>query len=202
MNATDYLDRLLLKYSGTFDIYQPYVILGREYPAYGYFFSHVEKYVLTRKANMWSSDCYEHVLFETPAELTETLLDEYRTAITEYIEPTLIRKGEKNPPENHMYSYITIAVIVEKALSPEINKAVRKFKFEKGYMHNIRGYSQARLAVVSIEDEKVITNAMGRTLKKMYRDIFKDVRAGKPGYQEILEKQGIESFKQDMSERS
>lgn len=38
MKTADYLDQLLRKYSGTFDIYQPYVIHGKEYPAYGYFF--------------------------------------------------------------------------------------------------------------------------------------------------------------------
>lgn len=197
MNSADYLNRLLLKYSGTFDIYQPYTILGREYPAYGYFFSHVEKYVLVRKANMWSADSYEHILFADPEELTEEHLKEYRQAVEEYIEPTLILKGEKFPEPNHMYSYITIAVVTKRALSPEVRKAVRKFKFEKSYMHSIRGYSQARLAVASMEDEAVCVNAMGRSLKKLYRSVFKEVRAGKPGYREALEKQGIESFKQE-----
>ena len=46
METADYLNQLLRKYSGTFDLYQPYVIHGKEYPAYGYFFSHTEKYVL------------------------------------------------------------------------------------------------------------------------------------------------------------
>lgn len=196
MNPADYLNRLLLKYSGTFDIYQPYTILGREYPAYGYFFSHVEKYVLVRKANMWSADSYEHILFADPEELTEEHLQEYRQAIAEYIEPTLILKGESLPEPNHMYSYITIAVVTAKALSPEIKKAVRKFKFEKSYMHSIRGYSQARIAVASMEDEAVCVNSMGRSLKKMYRGVFEDVKAGKPGYLETLKKQGAESFKQ------
>lgn len=196
MNSADYLNRLLLKYSGTFDIYQPYTILGREYPAYGYFFSHVEKYLLTRRANMWSADSYEHVLFADPTELTEAHLEEYRQAIAEYIEPVLVLKGEKLPAPNHMYSYITIAVVTKKALSPELKKAVKKFRFEKSYMHNIRGYSQARIAVASMEDEKVCVNSMGRTLKKMYRDVFAEVKAGKSGYIEALEKQGIESFKQ------
>ena len=197
MNSADYLNRLLLKYSGTFDIYQPYTILGREYPAYGYFFSHVEKYVLVRKANMWSADSYEHVLFAEPAELTKEHLQEYRQAIEEYIEPTLVLKGEKLPEPNHMYSYITIAVVTEKALSPEMKKAVKRFKFEKSYMHNIRGYSQARIAVASMEDETVCVNNMGRSLKKMYRSVFGEVKAGNPGYQEALEKQGIESFRQE-----
>ena len=196
MHSADYLNRLLLRYSGTFDIYQPYTILGREYPAYGYFFSHVEKYVLVRKANMWSADSYEHVLFANPKELTQTHLEEYRQAIEEYIEPALILKGEKLPEPNHMYSYITIAVVTAKALSPEIKKAVRKFKFEKSYMHGIRGYSQARIAVVSMEDEAVCVNSMGRSLKKMYRGVFEDVKAGKSGYLEALKKQGAESFKQ------
>lgn len=196
MNSADYLNRLLLKYSGTFDIYQPYMIMGREYPAYGYFFSHVEKYVLVRKANMWSADSYEHILFADPEELTDGHLEEYRQAIAEYIEPTLILKGESLPESNHMYSYITIAVVTAKALSPEIKKAVRKFKFEKSYMHGIRGYSQARIAVVSMEDEAVCVNSMGRSLKKMYRGVFEDVKAGKSGYLEALKKQGAESFKQ------
>lgn len=196
MNSSDYLNRLLLKYSGTFDIYQPYVILGREYPAYGYFFSHVEKYVLVRKANMWSADSYEHILFTDPAELTQAHLEEYRQAITEYIEPTLVLKGERLPEPNHMYSYITIAVVTRKALSAELKRAVKKFKFEKSYMHSIRGYAQARIAVASMDDESVCVNSMGRPLKKMYQSIFEDVRAGKPGYLEALEKQGIESFKQ------
>ena len=196
MNSADYLNRLLLKYSGTFDIYQPYMIMGREYPAYGYFFSHVEKYVLVRKANMWSADSYEHILFADPEELTDGHLEEYRQAIAEYIEPTLILKGESLPEPNHMYSYITIAVVTAKALAPEIKKAVRKFKFEKSYMHGIRGYSQARIAVVSMEDEAVCVNSMGRSLKKMYRGVFEDVKAGKSGYLEALKKQGAESFKQ------
>ena len=196
MYSADYLNRLLLKYSGTFDIYQPYTILGREYPAYGYFFSHMEKYVLVRKANMWSADSYEHILFATPDELTSAHLLEYRQAITEYIEPTLILKGKKLPEPNHMYSYITVAVVTEKALSPEMKRAVKKFKFEKSYMHSVRGYSQARLAVASMEDESVCLNGAGRKLKKLYKSVFAEVKAGKSGYREALKEQGIESFQQ------
>ena len=43
MNNAQYLDRLLLPYAGTFNIYMPYKIHDKEYPAYGYFFSSVEK---------------------------------------------------------------------------------------------------------------------------------------------------------------
>jgi len=198
MHSADYLNRLLLRYSGTFDIYQPYTVLGREYPAYGYFFSHVEKYLLTRKANMWSADSYEHILFADPEELTKAHLEEYGRAVTEYIEPELVLKGKKLPEPNHMYSYITIAVVAQKPLSPEVKKAVKKFKFEKSYMHSIRGYSQGRIAVACMEEESVTLNGAGRTLKKLYKSVFAEVKAGKPGYREALEEQGVESFKQQI----
>ena len=76
METAEYLDKLLLRYSGSFDIYQPYVINDKEYPAYGYFFSCVEKYILIRELNMWSTRSYEHILFIEAEECTENILSE------------------------------------------------------------------------------------------------------------------------------
>lgn len=173
MNTAEYLDRLLEKYSSAFDIYQPYVIHGKEYPAYGYFFSHTEKYVLVREANMWSSDSYEHILFIETDEVTEALLEEAYGIVKDYMEPTLVRKGEKAPPPNHMYSYLTIAILSTKAVPKSMKKAIRKFKFEKSYKFNVRGFSQAHIICASMEDEAVLTNFVGRGSKKVFQSIFK-----------------------------
>ncbi|MCM1252629.1 MAG: hypothetical protein NC321_07390 [Clostridium sp.] len=182
MKTAEYLDRLLAKYAGTFDIYQPYVIHGKEYPAYGYFFSHTEKYVLVREANMWSSDCYEHILFIETDEVTKELLQEAYTIVKEYMEPTLVCKGEKLPPPNHMYSYLTVAVLSQRALMDSVRRAVKKFKFEKGYKMNMRGFSQAHLICATMEDEKVYTNYVAHSSAKAFRDTFSEVKAKKPGY--------------------
>lgn len=196
MNTSTYLDRLLLCYSNTFDIYKPYTINQKEYPAYGYFYSHVEKYVLVKEVNMWSSNSYEHILFVTPDELTSELLDEYMNVVKNYMEPVLVRKGEQFPEENHMYSYMTINVIANKPLSPEVKKRIRKFKYEKGYKFNMRGFSQAHIAVATMEDEKVYTNFVNRKNKKLFKQVFSDVKENKIGFEEALAKQGIECFKQ------
>lgn len=196
MNSSAYLDRLLLCYSNTFDIYKPYNINDKTYPAYGYFYSHVEKYVLVKEVNMWSSNSFEHVLFVTPEELTIELLDEYMDIIKTYMEPVLVRKGEQLPEENHMYSYLTINVIAEKALSSEVKKRIQKFKFEKGYNFNMRGFSQAHIAVATMEDEKVYANFVNRKAKKMFKQVFTDVKDNKIGFEEVLEKQGKSCFKQ------
>ena len=196
MKTADYIDQLLRKYSGTFDIYQPYVIHGKEYPAYGYFFSHVEKYVLVREANMWSSDSYEHILFIETEEVDRALIDEAYAVITEYMEPVLVRKGAELPAEGHMYSYLTISLIANKPLSKEIQKAVKHFKYEKGYRFNMRGFSQAHIVCATMEDEKVYTNYVGRKSAKLYRTTFQDVKNGSAGFRQILEEQKTEVFRQ------
>lgn len=196
MNTGDYLDHLLRKYSGTFDIYQPYVIHGKEYPAYGYFFSHVEKYVLVREANMWSSDSYEHILFIEAEEVIPALIEEAYGIVREYMEPVLVRKGEDLPAPGHMYSYLTISIIAQKPLSKEMRKAVKHFKFEKGYRFNMRGFSQAHIICTTLEDEKVYTNYAGSKSAKLYKQNFKDTKEGKPGFRQIMEEQKIEPFHQ------
>lgn len=192
MKTADYLDQLLRKYSGTFDIYQPYVIHGKEYPAYGYFFSHIEKYVLVREANMWSSDSYEHILFIETDEVDQALIDEAYSLVKEYMEPVLVRKGEEVPAEGHMYSYLTISLIARRPLSKKMQKAVKHFKFEKGYRFNMRGFSQAHIACATMEDEKVYTNYVGRKSRKLYRDTFQDIQSGRPGFKQIMEEQSNE----------
>ena len=174
MKTADYLDQLLQKYSGTFDIYQPYVIHGREYSAYGYFSSHTEKYVLVREVNMWSSDSYEHVLFIETEEVDQKLIDEAYSIVKDYMEPVLVRKGETTPEAGHMYSYMTISVLAQQPLSPDMKKAVKHFKFEKGYRFNMRGFSQAHIVCATMEDEKVYSNYVGRMSKKLYQSIFRN----------------------------
>lgn len=196
MKTADYLDQLLRKYSGTFDIYQPYVIHGKEYPAYGYFFSHVEKYILVREANMWSSDSYEHILFIEAEEVNQALIDEAYGVVQDYMEPVLVRKGEDMPAPGHMYSYLTVSIIAQKPLSKEMKKAIKRFKFEKGYRFNMRGFSQAHIVCATLEDEKIYTNYVGRKSAKMYINNFKDVKEGKPGFRQILEEQKIKPFRQ------
>ena len=185
MKTTDYLDRLLAKYAGTFDIYQPYVIHGKEYPAYGYFFSHTEKYMLVREANMWSTDCYEHILFLEADEVTKEVLQEAYRLVTDYMEPQLVRKGKALPPPNHMYSYLTVAILSEHAVSKPMQQAIKKFKFEKGYKFNMRGFSQAHLICAAMEEEKAYANFVARASIKTFRSVFSEVKEGKPGYSQL-----------------
>ena len=196
LTAENYLDRLLVRYAGTFDLYTPYQIGGRTFPAYGYFYSHVEKFVLTRSANMWSSDSYEHILFLPMEEVTATDVAQMKQLLLEEVEPKLVLKGEELPPPNHMYSYMSVILISEKKPSKDTIKAVKKLSYDKGYMMNMRGFSQAQICLVSIEDEKVYHNFAAHGKKKTLKGIFKEVKEGRVGFKELVEKGDIVPFQQ------
>ena len=191
-----YLDRLLARYSGTFDIYVPYTVADVEFPAYGYFFSHVEKYVLTRNTNMWSSDSYEHIFFLPKDTVTVEDVSKMKQIMLDYVEPQLVRKGQELPDQNHMYSYMSVILISDKAPDKSVIKNVKKLSFDKGYQMNMRGFSQIQICLVSMEDEKVYHNFASSKKKKILKSIFKEVREGKIGFKALCDKQGIEPFKQ------
>lgn len=196
MRTEEYLDRLLLCYGDTFDIYMPYQIHGQEYPAYGYFFSSEERYVLVREANMWTANRHEHILFMKVDKIEEETIKEAADVIETYLEPELVRAGKKYPDKDHMYSYLTVAILSEKAIEREIVKKIHRYKFERGYLFNFRGFSQGNLICASMEDEKIVTNYQGKRMKKMYQGIFDDVRQGKKTFSQACEEEGIEPFKQ------
>lgn len=196
METAEYLDKLLLRYSGSFNIYQPYTINGREYPAYGYFFSYVEKYVLVREVNMWSTRSYEHILFMEADECTKETLLEAESIIKDYMEPVLVRKNQKVPEPNHMYSYLNVVIVCCKKVNAEIAKEIKRFRFEKGYRFNTRGYSQGSVMCVSLEDRDYISNYYGRKKKKLFLDVFHDIDEKKPGFAQIMKEKGLTPYRQ------
>lgn len=196
LSADSYLDRLLVRYAGTFDIYTPYNLGGMTFPAYGYFYSHIEKFVLTRGANMWSSDSYEHILFLPVNEVTPDMVATMKRILLDEVEAKLVLKGEEVPPPNHMYSYMSVILISDKKPSKDTVKAVKKLSYDKGYMMSMRGFSQAQICLVSIEDEKVYHNFAAHGKKKTLKGIFKEVKEGRVGFKELVEKGELIPFSQ------
>lgn len=198
METSRYLDRLLLKYSNTFNIYKPYHYCGIDFPAYGFFEFHNEKYVLVREANMWSSDSYEHVFFWQTDSVTPELFQKARDLIENHMEPELVRKGEKLPAQNHMCTLMTIIFICDEQISSDVFKMIRRYRFDKGYQFQLRGYSRGRIAAISMKDRKVVFSPDLRGSRKMFHDVFTEVDDGKDGFDAVCERQNIQSFRQEI----
>lgn len=198
MDVNTYLDRLLTKYSNSFDIYMPYKINQKTYPAYGCFYSHNEKYVLVQEANMWTADSFEHMLFMTVENADDDALAEAMELIECHMEEKLVRKGAKVPEKNHMSSLLTVIIICKDYVSEDIVKLVKSYSFDKGYNFHFRGYSKGRIAIISMEDEMVyLSKAMKKDDKKIFKAVFEEVKEGKDGFLAICEKQGVKPFSQE-----
>ena len=181
MERTVYLDRLLAKFGSSFDIYMPYQIHGIEYPAYAYYYTH-----------------HEHVLFIDTDVIDEAVFERAKDIITNYFEPELVRKGEKYPAKNHMYSYLTVVIVGSHYSDSKLASKIKRYHFDKGYQFSIRGYSAGRMIAVTMDDEKVVTNRAASKSKKVFKTVFDEVRANKPGFSAICEKQGVTPFKQEL----
>ncbi len=181
MHTADFLDRLLYRYSYYYDIVKPYESSLAECTAYGRFESRNEKYVLTRKANIWTVLEFEHVFFLEVDKLTQNLLDEIRSAVTEELEPRFVRCGEKYPPKDHMCTFLSFVIICNKKPDSDAAAALKKFRQRRGYLLGFRGRFETRLICADVEAEGVIMNFRDRALKKLYAAVFDDVRNGRFG---------------------
>lgn len=129
-------------------------------------------------------------------------LDEVKALWRDYMEPQLVCRGGNEPEENHMYSYLTVVVITDKKPDKGMVRQIKKTNFEKGYRFNMRGYSQGHLAVVSMEDEKIHTNFVGRKSKTLFKQTFEDVKNGRIGFEDLLIKTQSQAFKQTTMEQA
>ncbi|WP_049945942.1 hypothetical protein [Butyrivibrio sp. LC3010] len=173
MTLTDvFLQELLRRYQANFDITENFTLGDTTYPAYAWFYSLSEKYVLKKEATLWAIKAFEHVLFSKVDSVSEDTLDDIMTTITNEAEPILVRKNEKYPEKDHMCTYITFIVVSSKDPDEIAQKKIRKFHFDKGYLFNFRGHSEARLAVVSMESGNVWTNYSGRDIKPLLTDAY------------------------------
>ncbi|MGI6211750.1 MAG: hypothetical protein ACOYJJ_04155 [Anaerovoracaceae bacterium] len=186
METAKYLDRTLAKYAGSFDIERPYRINGKEYAAYGHYISQQEKYVLTRKVNLWKIRGHEHVVFALCDRVTHDDLEEARRAMIEYMEPELVCSGNRYPEKDHMYSYLTFAFICETKPDAETIREIERFRYSRDYLFSFRGRTEAHIICVDMETKSVFTNRAARQMKKFYLSTFREIQLGKPGYEEAF----------------
>ncbi len=172
MNSQEILDKILLKYSATFDLMNNFKLNDHYYSAYGYYSSSDEKYVLSRKANLWTTNTFEYALFLEVEKLNKINFDQIEKDIYTYMEPVMVRRGKKYPEKDHMYSYMTVVIISNEMVEKDVIDRINKFKFERSYLFDFRGRSQTNIVCVSVKDENVYTNKSGKYLRNMFNKIL------------------------------
>lgn len=172
MNGQLLLEKILSTYRSNFDIEEPCAYHGQLYDAYAGFNLTSAKYVLVKRAELWRANCFEHAFFLCGEPVTPEDVSMFQRQLLEHMEPELVRGGGELPPKDHMYTYLTGIFISEKAVSPEVEKAVKKLRFRKNYRFAVRGYSEVRAVLLDVERKKIIGNPAAKELVKGYKKML------------------------------
>lgn len=170
MTGEELLETLLESFRASYDVKRTCDINGDIYDAYASFNAASAKYVLVKSAELWRAECFEYVFFRLEKKRMEAdTVDRFRKHLISYIEPRLVRHGEKYPPKDHMYTYMTLICICEEGVSEEAVKRIRSFRYEKNYKLTIRGYSQARILIFDLKNKRLLGNRAAGGLVKGYK---------------------------------
>lgn len=162
--AAPVLQRILEAYRRHFDIEMEPEVMGRRVAAMASFHSRGEKFVLTKKAQLWAVECHEHILFFVIPHLTVADVAE-ATDLLEQLEQELVK-----PHSEHMYTYLSAMFLIQKA-DREALRALRRYKMRKSYHFSLHGWCHVRLAAMDINGQ-VTTNGDGKELRKTLSKIM------------------------------
>jgi hypothetical protein len=126
-----------------------------------------EKYVLSRKAKLWAVEVNDYLyLFSVPKLQKE----QAEACVSFSIEDALPRV---KPHNEHMYSFITAIFLADEAEQDAL-KFIGRRKFNKSYKLGFYGSSPLKTAALDIGLERIVTNNMGRDLRKQIKNICKE----------------------------
>ncbi|MGN0072694.1 MAG: hypothetical protein ACI36W_02710 [Coriobacteriales bacterium] len=153
------LERLLAAHEAWFDVTRDYEYAGRGFEGYAEFHSYGEKYVLSKKRKLWEVEAHEYLFFKLVERLDEETFLDY----LEFMKTEAVKKA--NPGPNHMTSYISLVLIAQE-VERGAGRTLRKTSYHKTFKMGFHGYAELRLCVVDLAGHQVLTNAMGKSMKK------------------------------------
>ncbi len=129
------------------------------------FFEHSEKFVLSRKAELWSADCEEFLYLFDMERLTKDLYEQCR----DYALEDGMKRAHIGP--GHMYTYITPVFICEKC-DEDAKKALKKCRIYKSFHFSFHGWMDFHVAVFETSTQKMYSNASGRCVEKVMKNVL------------------------------
>lgn len=164
MTREEVLKKILKSYEAYYDIEETE---SSELPlvAKCSFYVHSEKYVLLKKAKLWSADSNEHVYIFSVPEFNQTIYE----ACSDYA----YEKGMEliDPKPGHMYTYITALFVCDQSEESAV-KALKRCRIHKNFQFSLLGWMDYHTALVDLAAEKVYTNGSGRANAKFLKRLI------------------------------
>lgn len=129
------------------------------------FFEHSQKYVLSKKAELWSTDCEEFLYIFSVADLDlETLNTCQKMAYEDGMSRLNIGPG-------HMYSFITSIFLCD-TFEKDAVKVLKKTRIYKSFHFSLHGWMDYHTAAFSLDENKIVSNYSGRSTAKILKKVL------------------------------
>jgi len=155
------LKKTLLSYGECYDV-TPVEHGEHGLAATCFFHSRSEKYVLTRKAQLWAAENHEYAyVFSFPH------LDQ---AAFQTVKELSCRLGmaEVHPNSEHMCSYIS-AIILCDTIGKEAEKSLKSCRIRKNFKLSLHGWMEFHIAAIALEGGGISSNRGGRRCAELLR---------------------------------
>ena len=130
------------------------------------FFEHSQKYVLSRKAELWASDSEEFVYLYNVPRLTKEIFESCKSQAYE----DGCKRMHIGP--GHMYSFIT-AIFLCDTCDADAMTALKKSRIYKSFHFSLHGWLDYHNAIVCFEDgDRIESNYAGRSTAKILKKIL------------------------------
>ncbi len=129
------------------------------------FFEHSQKYMLSKKAELWSADCEEFLYLLNIPHLTLPLYEQWR----DYVHKDAMALLHIGP--GHMYSFIT-PVFVCDTCDEDARKALRRCRIYKSFHFSLHGWMDYHVAVVDLGRSRVDSNRSGHSTAKILKKVL------------------------------
>jgi hypothetical protein len=130
------------------------------------FFQHSEKYVLSRKANLWTVDSEEFLYLYNIEHLTLADVEKYCAWVWE--------EGQKrvNIGPGHMNSNI-VALFVCGSCDEDARRALKKYRLHKSFKFSLHGWMDLHTVLVEVDNDRIEGNSISRSAVKLLKKILK-----------------------------
>lgn len=129
------------------------------------FHMHSEKYVLSKKAQLYQMDTNEYVHFYYYEKLTKDL---FENAVIESYDESF---PKINPGPDHRSTYITV-IFVCKDYDNDALTTLKKYRRRKSFQFSLHGWLEVHTAIVDLRSESVFSNSDGRPSGKFLKSIL------------------------------
>ena len=157
------IERLLKSYQTYYDIHLTED--GTPVTARCDYFEHSERYVLSKKAELWSADNEEFLYLVDIPHLTLELYEKWRA----YIQEDGMQRIQVGP--GHMASYITPVFICD-SCDEDARRALKKCRISKSFHFSLHGWMEHRTAAIQVSTGQIDANGSGRQTAKILKNIL------------------------------